>query len=367
MEEKSYIDLATLQDCIKDQVDGMQAWIKAELDSCKYSGGHYYLGLIQKDDNGKELAKARAVIWRSYASLVSYFKEESGKELQAGITVLILVQVSYDARYGMTLVIKDIDADYTVGQREMEKQKTIKTLGDENLIDRQKGLALPFLPGRIAVISSADAAGYGDFVHQLENNQYGFRFNTTLFPALMQGDSCPSSIKDAVKSVFSSSEKFSLLVILRGGGAESDLFCYDDLELCRSIATCPLPILTAIGHERDFHIADIVANSYFKTPTALAAYLVDWVADVEENVRRCVSNIRFSLSSAIRDMEHSVNLLESRIYAADPRNILKQGYVLASDADGRIIKSASQGNTGDNFTLSFSDGTWACEIKSSHE
>lgn len=362
MEEKGYIDLATLQDCIAQQLEGVQAWVKVELDSCKCSGGHWYLGFIQKDARGNELAKARGIIWRSQSDLVSYFRSESGKDLQAGMEILVFAQVNYDARFGLSLIVKDIDADYTVGQRELQKQAAIKALTQEGLIQRQKSLNLPFLPESIAVISSSDAAGYGDFMRQIGGNQYGFRFNTTLFQSQMQGDACPGAIASCLDAICEEPGAYDLVIILRGGGAESDLFCYDDLKLCRAIALCPVPVITAIGHERDFHIADMVANEYFKTPTAAADFLIDWFAQVEQQVSDAVDNIRFAFSAIIREMEYSVKVLEQSIYAADPRNILKQGYVLASDARGRIIKNASQGREGDRFTLSFSDGKWECTI-----
>lgn len=385
MARQEYIDLATLQDVIKEQVGHIEAWVKVELDSCKCSGGHWYLGLIQKSADGEELAKARGIIWRWKADLVNYFRQASGKELCAGISILVRVTVNYDARYGMSLIINDLDAEYTTGQREKEKQATLKKLGSEGLMEAQQELALPYLPGRIAVISSADAAGYGDFTRQLEQNQYGFLFDTTLFHSVMQGDSCPQSIADSIELACEEPGAYDLILILRGGGAESDLFCYDDYNLCRAIASCPIPVLTAIGHERDYHIADMVAREYFKTPTALAAFLVDWVADVEaewtasvraikfalgsrisvlENeTKRCVSNISFALNSCLTALDHRLEMLENRIKAADPRSILSQGYVLASDSKGNILKSAKAAAKGDDFKLRFKDGLWDCRIE----
>lgn len=384
MAQPSYIDLATLQDVIKGQIGEIQAWVKAEIDSISCSGGHYYMGLLQKSPKGAELAKARAIIWRWKADLVTYFRKVTGKDLDPGMELLMYVSVNYDARYGLSLIVSDIDADFTEGQREAQRKAAIKTLTDEGLMEHQKGLELPFLPGRIAVISSAEAAGYGDFIKQLSQNQYGYHFDLQLFHSVMQGDGSPSSIIDSLGAICEEEGAFDLIVIMRGGGAQSDMFCFDDLEMCRSIATCPIPVLTAIGHDRDFHIADMVACDYFKTPTALAAYLIDWVAEVEdmwmETVRgiaralegritametetaRCLSNICFALNASAANMEHQVSLLESRIKAADPRAILNQGYVLASDAKGNIIKSADQARKGDNFKLRFRNGLWDCGV-----
>lgn len=385
MEEKSYIDLATLQDCISEQVEGIQAWVKAEVDSCKCSGGHYYLGLIQKSKNGTELAKARGIIWRSHASLLTYFRKESGKDLGEGMEVLIYVAVNYDARFGLSLIIKDIDAGFTVGQREQQRLEAIRKLQDEGYMQMQKELALPYLPGRIAVISSEGAAGYGDFVNQLSSNAYGFRFDLTLFDSVMQGDKCPASISASLDEICNAREPFDMVVIMRGGGAESDMFCYDDYELCRNIAACSIPVITAIGHDRDFHIADMVAAHYVKTPTALAAYLVDWVAEIEagwqgivdrirlslasrigaldQETLRCVSNIRFALNASLDRMDNTLALMESRIAQADPRSILRQGYVLACDKKGNIYKSAGAAAKGSEFTLRFKDGRWECKVK----
>lgn len=385
MDNKNFIDLLTLQECIKEQVDGMQAWVKAELDSCNCSGGHHYLGLLQKSPKGAELAKARAIIWRSSASLVSYFEHESGIMLKPGISVLLLVKVNYDPRYGLSLIVEDIDPEYTVGQRELEKQKTIEKLGKLGLLERQKALELPYLPGRIAVISSADAAGYGDFCRQLEENAYGFRFDTSLFHSIMQGDKSPASVAESLAAACEEEGAFDLVVILRGGGARSDLFCFDDYDMCEAIASCPIPVITAIGHDRDFHIADMVAHDYVKTPTALAAFLIDWVAGreqewkdcvagirleldrkiarLEEGTSRCVSSIAFALRSAIKDLEHQAAMIQERVIHADPREILKLGYVLACDPEGRILKNSASAREGEQFVLRFADGRWVSELK----
>lgn len=384
MAQESYIDLATLQDVIKEQIGEIEAWVKVEIDSVSSSGGHYYLGLVQKSAKGTELAKARAIIWRSHADLVAYFKEATGKPLQAGMELLMFVSVNYDSRFGMSLIVKDIDADFTVGQREQQRLAAIKKLQDEGLIDRQKGLEMPLLPGRIAVISSSGAAGYGDFVNQLGGNAYGFTFDLTLFDSVMQGDSSPASVCESLAAICEEEGSYDLVVIMRGGGAQSDMFCFDDYNMCREIALCPIPVITAIGHDRDFHIADMVAAEYLKTPTALAAYLVDWVAGVEmqwqdsvdrirfalssrigaleQETERCISNIRFALNASMDRMDNSLALLENRISQADPRSILSQGYVLACDSEGNILKNAAAASEGDSFTLRFKDGRWECEI-----
>lgn len=362
MGQNGFIDLATLQDVIKEQIGELEAWVKVEIDSCNCSGGHWYLGFIQKNARGAELARARGIIWRWKADLLNYFRQASGKDLGPGMEVLVRVAVNYDARYGLSLIVNDIDADFTVGQREKEKAQTLEKLQKEGLLEAQKELDLPFLPGRIAVISSADAAGYGDFCKQLAQNPYGYGFDTTLFHCTMQGDNSPASIADGLQQICSDPQAFDLVLVMRGGGAESDLFCYDEYLMCSAIAACPIPVLTAIGHDRDFHIADLVANRHFKTPTALAAFLVDWVYGVESQVQQSVANIAFALNSRISEMEHAVSLLEAGIKAADPRSILEHGYVLASDSKGRIIKSADAAAKGDSFGLRFANGQWQCSV-----
>ena len=405
METREYIELSDLQDIVRDRIGILDMWVRVEIASHSEVRGHHYLDLIQKSSSGDELARARGIIWKSNAAIISRFGSLTGRALVPGLSVVVRIVVQYSARYGLSLVIQDIDAGYSIGQRELQKQETIRLLAESGLIDRQKSLALPFLPSRVAVISSDGAAGYGDFVKHLDGNRYGFRFSLTLFQSLMQGDSCPDSICSSIDIVCRSGE-FELILILRGGGAESDLFCYDDYGLARHIAECPLPVLTAIGHERDYHVADMVANCHFKTPTALADFLVDWTAGVEEQVadclaavqsaaagrlvdedrrigqifhdirysladkvnvldaevKRCLNNILFALNATVNALEHHVALADASIRAADPRSILRQGYVLALDSDGTVLKNVSSKSAGDSFALKFMDGMWGCMI-----
>lgn len=385
LDRTDIIGLSALQDLIKARVSGMEMWVKVEIDSHNESGGHHYFGLIEKSVKGAELARARGIIWRNNTSIISRFQSATGKRLDAGISVVVLVNVNYDARFGLSLIIRDIDESYSIGLRELEKQETIRKLTEAGLMNLQKEtLGLPFLPSRIAVISSSEAAGYGDFVKHLSTNPYGFRYDLTLFNSFMQGDYAPASIISAIDTV-TADGSFDVVLILRGGGAESDLFCYDDLALCEAIASCPLPVLTAIGHERDFHIADMVAWEHFKTPTALADFLIDWVHEAEQvwmdavagikealmerlvhsaemETERCVSNIRFALNAGINELDHRLALIEAGIKAGDPRSILEQGYVLATDEKGNVLKNAASGNIGDEFRLRFKDGQWFCTV-----
>ena len=385
LDRTDIIGLSALQDLIKARVNGMETWVRVEIDSHSESGGHHDFGFIEKSGKGAELARARGIIWRNNASIISRFQSATGKRLDAGISVVVLVNVNYDARFGLSLIIRDIDESYSIGLREQEKQETIRKLTEAGLMNLQKEtLGLPFLPSRIAVISSSEAAGYGDFVKHLSTNPYGFRYGLTLFNSFMQGDYAPASIISAIDTI-TADGSFDVVLILRGGGAESDLFCFDDHSLGAAIAGCPVPVLTAIGHERDYHIADMVAWEHFKTPTALADFMIDWVRDVEadweetvENIRqgllerlvysseleinRIVDNIRFAFNANLNELDHRLAILETGIRTADPRNVLSQGYVLASDKKGNLLRKASSRAAGDDFVLRFSDGLWDCSI-----
>ncbi len=360
-ERGQVLSLSELQGEIKSRIGLIQLWVSGEIESHRVSGGHHYLNLIEKRRDGQVIAKVSARIWRSNERAVKEFTAATGLSLEAGLSITVNAFVDYHPLYGLTLVISEIDTSCAVGERELERQRTLERLIKEELVDRQKELALPYLPFDLAVISSEGAAGYGDFCRHLAANPYGFAFTYTLFPALMQGDGAPGSIVSALEQVRESG-KYSLAVILRGGGADSDLYCYDDYALCSAIARCPVPVLTAVGHERDYHLADMVSHEHFKTPTAVAGFLIDWVADVEEEMLRCADNIKYALASGIARMESEVDLLFASISSSNPLNILSQGYVLAADGSGKVLKSAAAGKAGDRFSLRFKDGRWDCVI-----
>lgn len=379
----SYISLSDLQNIIKSRIGRLEYWIRAEIESHRVVNGHHYIELIEKASDGSISAKASSRIWRSGAYILDEFKSRTGKGLDMGMDVVVKVVTDYHPQYGLTLLITDIDPNYTIGKRELERKETIKKLTESGLIDKQKSVQLPFLPSSIAIISSRDAAGFGDFIKHIEGNRYGFKYNFTLFQALMQGDNAPSSIISSLKAI-KDAGGFNLVLILRGGGADSDLFCYDDYDLCKSIASFPIPVFTAIGHERDYHIADMVANNYFKTPTALADKMIEWTTIVEEELAeitkdiyselaskiqtlenetdRTMATIRFALTTIVNGWEHNLNLLEANIKAADPREILSQGYVLAVDKNGIILKNVRDKSEGDDFFVRFRDGLWDCTI-----
>ena len=387
--KREYIDLLEFQTKMKEGIERLfpfKVWIKAEISAIKARpGGHCYLELSQSNDKGLT-AKASAAIWSSkYRFIAPYFESVTGKQLCEGMTVLVLAQASYSPLYGFTLVIEDIDPEFSVGQQEMERQKTIARLNAEGLMDMQKSLEVPRLPYRLAIISAEDAAGYRDFMKHLHENEFGFSFCTVLFPALMQGADCPKSIIQAMDEVLSCGEDYDAVLILRGGGAKLDLACYDDYNLASVIAQFPLPVFTAVGHDQDFHVCDMVANTYVKTPTALAGELIAMYADEDAQLSSYVSRIRLAfneriatvenrlimLNSRIRNgfsmklskMESRVEVLKTRIESADPRKILNRGYALAVGPDGTVMKSSGVVAAGDSMSVMFHDGMVRCHVE----
>ncbi len=364
--EKEFIDLLTLQRMLRTELEDLfpeRIWIRAEIASISAkSNGHCYLELSQNDDTGT-VAKARAVIWRTkYWQLKEFFTAATGSSLKAGITVLVRVQVTYSELYGMTLSIDDIDPQFTLGEQELEKRRTIARLEEDGLLDAQKALSLPPLPYSLAIISAHDAAGYGDFCRHLHENEFGFVFRTELFEAAMQGQTAPESITDALDRIESSAEQFDAVLILRGGGSTLDLACFDDYGLCWRIANCNIPVYTAIGHDRDYHVADMVAFSFVKTPTALADEFIGCYMAEDERISSFTTRLRLAFINKVNALGSRLDLLESRIRNADPRGILKRGYILAADSRGVVMKTASGVNAGDRITLMFSDGKLECEV-----
>lgn len=388
--EKDFIDLYELQNRLKKGVESLfpnRIWVRAEVSAVKArSGGHCYLELSQSNDKGL-VAKCSAIIWSSkYRYMAPAFESVTGSPLKEGLVILVQVQVNFSELYGMSLIIDDINPEFSLGVKEQERQKTIERLQKEGLMEQQKGLQLPALPYRLAVISAEDAAGYRDFMRHLEGNPYGFTVEPVLFPALMQGVDCPSSIISALDSIAEGGEQWDAVLVLRGGGAKLDLACYDDYALAAAIARYPLPVLTAIGHDQDYHVCDMVAHEYLKTPTALADYILDIyqgederISSFETRVRLAVSNrmyreetrleslisrIKGTFSLKIATMEATVQVLQTRIEAADPRKILQRGYALALDGQGRVLKGAAGSGPGDKVSVMFADGTLDCTVDS---
>ena len=390
--EKEFLDLFEFQTKLKEGVECLfpsRIWVRAEVSAVKArNGGHCYIELSQSNSQGL-VAKANAVIWASkYRFIAPYFQSVTGSPLSEGMMILVEVQVSYSQLYGFTLVINDIDPEYSLGLKELERQRTIERLSQEGLLELQKGLSLPLLPYSLAVISAEDAAGYRDFMRHLDENPYGFRFDIELYPALMQGADCPASIIAALDAVMESGKEYDAVLILRGGGAKLDLACFDDYSLSAVIAQYPMPVLTAIGHDQDFHVCDMVAYEYVKTPTALADYLLEMyeaederlssfgtrirlaatgkITNAEAMLQMLRSRIRGGFALKVAAMESALKVLETRIASADPRKVIERGYALAVDADGRVVKGAAGRKAGDKVSVMFADGVLDCRVEESH-
>ncbi len=286
-------------------------WVEAELSEAREVRGHCYMELIQKDDRSNTpVAKASAKCWASTWQLVKpHFMRVTGQQVHAGMKVLLKVYAQFHESYGFSWIVTDIDPTYTLGDMARKRLEIIRQLKEEGVFDLQKELLLPMFCQRIAVISSANAAGYGDFVNQLESNEYGFRFHTQLFPAIMQGEGVEQSVIAALEKIFRTPLQlprggeqeasprgglegvFDCVVIIRGGGATSDLSGFDTLALAEHVANFPIPIITGIGHERDESVLDMVSHTRVKTPTAAAAFLIshlkgvlDAIEDAEQSI-----------------------------------------------------------------------------------
>ena len=244
--------------------------------------GHCYLELVEKrEEDDAVIATARATIWAfTYRMLKPYFETTTGKSLQKGIKVLVRVEVVFHELYGYSLNIKDIDPTFTIGDLERKRKEIIDRLTQEGMIDMNRELEFPMLPKTVAIISSPTAAGYGDFVDQLHHNAYGYAFHTKLFPAIMQGEKTTESIIAALEKIYEYESFFDVVVIIRGGGSQTDLGSFDSYELAANVAQFPIPILAGIGHERDETIVDRVAYRSVKTPTAAAAFLIECFNEV---------------------------------------------------------------------------------------
>ena len=391
MREGDYLELYELQQIIREGVEDAvpeEMWVRAEIASIQQRGnGHCYMELCQSGPSGP-VAKVRAVIWRSQApAVLGKFAAATGAPLQPGVSVIFEVRVNYSELYGLTLVVSDVDVEHTLGEAELRRRETLERLEKEGLIDLQKELALPDVPYRLAVISAPDAAGYGDFRRHLLENEYGFAFDVRLYPATMQGDGAPASIIASLDRVAAAQQptiSFDAVLILRGGGSTLDLACFDDYELCAAIARFPLPVFTAIGHDRDTHIADLVACEAVKTPTALADLFIDAVAREDERIQdlshrlrmgllACVSAseaaldkslriISLAMSGKISGGEQKLSELQSRILTFNPRKLLESGYTLVTDPSGKFLRSSKGLKSGDLLDLRFPDGTVNCTV-----
>ena len=391
-------------------------WVEAELSECRENSGHCYMELIEKDERtNTPIERASAKCWRQTWQMAKpYFERTTGQQLRAGMKVLLKVYAQFHEAYGFSWIVSDIDPTSTLGDMARKRQEIIRQLKEEGVFDLQRELRIPTFAKRIAVISAQNAAGYGDFCRQLEDNDYGFRFEVTLFPAIMQGEQVESSIIAALNAIYEAtvpdgepSGPYDCVVIIRGGGATADLSGFDTLALAENVAQFPLPVITGIGHDRDESILDMVANTKVKTPTAAAALLIDNLRQVLERINSAqqhlttaistkLSTLNVQLSSlqaliptlalrTIGDQRHRIEMQESRLPVAierrltsqkhlleslslklqgfDPQLLLSRGYSITLH-NGRAVRDPRQLKVGDEIETKVEHGTIQSVVKS---
>ncbi len=319
MEEYTSLSLVELNMLVRRSVRAClpdEYWVQAELSEVRSNySGHCYLEFVQKDSKSNALvAKARGIIWSNvYSRLKPFFERETRQLFVSGIKVLVKVTVDFHELYGYSLTVVDIDPTYTLGDMARRRKEIISRLESEGILTLNKELELPVLPQRIAVISSATAAGYGDFCNQLEHNPYGFVFYPHLFQAVMQGDKVESSIIAALEKIYQTQEKWDVVVIIRGGGATSDLSGFDTYDLASHCAQFPLPVITGIGHERDDTVLDSVSHTRLKTPTAAAEYLISHIHQTAERLENYASFIGQAIPEILQREKERLERCVSRI------------------------------------------------------
>ena len=319
--EKNVLSLFELNQLVRRSVRTClpdEYWVQVELSDVRANySGHCYLECVQKDPKSNSLiAKARGIIWSNvFSQLKPYFEQETGQAFVSGIKVLVKVTVDFHELYGYSLTIVDIDPAYTLGDMARRRREILLRLQEEGVLSLNKELELPVLAQRIAVISSAAAAGYGDFCNQLENNAFGFAFYPRLFPAIMQGERVEASVIAALDRIYAESEKWDVVVIIRGGGATSDLSGFDTYDLAASCAQFPLPIITGIGHERDDTVIDLVAHTRVKTPTAAAEFLVNHLRQTAEQLENYAYYIRQEVPARLNREKERLERCITRIPA----------------------------------------------------
>ncbi|MEG2121497.1 MAG: exodeoxyribonuclease VII large subunit [Rikenellaceae bacterium] len=309
-----HITLSQLQSKIKFTLEDnfSECWVAAEINEINVNNsGHCYIMFVEKGgDNQVPRAKISGVIWRSqYTMLNSFFREATGQPLHSGIKVLVKVSVNYHELYGISLVVKDIDPTYTLGDMERQRQECINKLKEDGIFEMNKELDMPLVPQRIAVISSDKAAGYQDFINELNGNEYGYHFTTSLYVAFMQGEEAERSIIEALNTIADKMDDFDTIAIIRGGGSQSDLACFNSYRICSYIAQFPLPILTGIGHNKDVSVADMVSFVSLKTPTAVAGWFVDRAHSFEQKIDKYGELIVKSARDVLQLKSQNIDLL----------------------------------------------------------
>ncbi|RLD62976.1 MAG: exodeoxyribonuclease VII large subunit [Bacteroidetes bacterium] len=320
-------------------------WIVAEISEININRtGHCYIELIEKDELSEKItAKSRATIWAyTFRMIKPYFETSTGRELSAGLKIMVNVSVEFHEIYGMSLNIIDIEPTYTIGDLAKKRLEIINRLEEEGVIAMNKELEIPVVAQKIAVISSDTAAGYGDFVNQLENNNNGYKFYYKLFPALMQGDKAEESIINALDKIYKYEDFFDVVVVIRGGGSKSDLSCFDNYWLAYNITQFPLPIISGIGHERDDTIVDTVANVKVKTPTAAAEFLISRIESFDEYLFGLQSDFVNNVSDFINEKISELDYLK---YTFTP--LVKQ--LIQSNSNNLLLYTNKLKNSINNY------------------
>lgn len=397
--------LLELNSLVREAIENalpMEYWVEAELSECRESRGHCYMELIQKDElSATPIAKAQAKCWANkWLTIRPYFERTTGQQLHIGMKVLLKVYPQFHEAYGFSWIVTDIDPTYTLGDMARKRQEIIQKLKAEGVFDLQKELQLPVFCQHIAVISSQTAAGYGDFCNQLADNPYSFKFETQLFPAIMQGESIGQSIIAALERIYQMQTEdlelrtslFDCVVIIRGGGATSDMSGFDTLALAENVANFPIPIITGIGHDRDESVLDMVSHTRVKTPTAAAALLIDHLKAVQETIegaqsmithyvqqKLSIANSHLSIISEsiprlfsvvktrqeakidalytrmpmlierrLTTESHRLQLIDEKLKALDPALLLARGYSITLH-NGKSVRDPQQLQPGDEI------------------
>jgi exodeoxyribonuclease VII large subunit len=404
MSEK--LSLTELQLIIKDSLYLAlpdMYWVIAEISEMKENyNGHCYLELVEKlPDELNIRSRVKAVIWSSrYRFIKSYFENATGESLRDGLKILIRVKIEYHEIYGLSLVINDIDPGFTIGEMALKRQQILKKLEEDGVLTMNRELEFPVVPQRIAVISSASAAGYTDFMKHLKGNSFGYVFYSALFETPMQGKESESGIIKALDRIATHIDKFDLAVIIRGGGSQTDLSWFDNYNIAYYITQFPLPVITGIGHEKDLSVTDIVAHRSLKTPTAVADFLIGCMNDTDNHIidlsneiadrsmlmmaesKMKIETARLRLipvskaqlvsnSTALKRRgeilvnasKNRLNIINSQLTGfgnslkiLDPENVLKRGYTITS-LNGKILKKCGQVKKEDVLDTKFSDGS----------
>ena len=405
-ESLSLLDLQRMVRATLESRFDEAVWVRAEISELKLNrSGHCYLNLVEKGSgSGAPSAEARAVIWRStYANIAAKFENATGQRLSSGISVLVRVIVTYHEIYGFSLQIIDLDAGYTLGEVERRRRETIERLTKEGVWDMNREEELPTPTLRIAIVSSATAAGYRDFCQEIARSPY--RFELTLFESLMQGDAAEQSIVNALCAIAEREEEFDVVAIIRGGGSTSDLALFDSYTIAAHVAQFPLPVFSGIGHDKDISVVDMVAHTMCKTPTAVATYLVELadaeMALVEEyaerlrdgvvarlngerlKVERLSAELGRSSMVTLSGLQHRLDMLEEGIKSDarriiqsqtqrldslqgiveshNPRNILRLGFAIVRNADGKRV-NLNNIEIGQNVNIELSDGSLSADV-----